>query len=84
MSLGTLEVKICVKIEFSIMYGGHFVSFFLKNSSRVPSWHSADFLSVQLRDAESTKKLHNSNKTHFDLIWLFGIWTIGTKHKINH
>ena len=48
---------------------------FKKNSSRVPSWHPADFSSGQLRDAESTKKLHNSNKTHFDLIWLFGIWT---------
>ena len=35
----------------------------------MPSWHLADFLSGQLRDAESTKKLHNSNKTHFDLIW---------------
>ena len=28
-----------------------------------------------LEKLNQQKKLHNSNKTHFDLIWLFGIWT---------
>ena len=46
------------------MYGGHFVLSF-KNFSRVPSWHQADFSLGHLRDTESTKKLHNNNKTHF-------------------
>ena len=62
----------CAKIEFSIIYGCHF--FGSKNTSWVPSWHSAEVSLGQLRDIESTKKLHNSNKRHLDLIWLFGIW----------
>ena len=49
MSLSILEVKVCIKMEFSNIYGSHFVFWLLKKFLKRAK------LLGQLRDVKSTK-----------------------------